>query len=332
MRSLQEWAADLAALRAAQAADADRIDRHGAGLARTSAGRERADDDGSGQGRGDPGHRRGARPAPGRRVPRAHPHCAPASPSSPGPGTSWRSRSGGPESSMLLRRAFSIYSVQSRGVYGGTLEIVFATHGKGTEWLVAAAPARPGRHRRPARPAVRAAEGAGVLRARRPAATAPRRCSPSPTRCGRAAAASTSCSAPPPRASCSASSTPSASRRRSPSRPRTARWASTAGSPTSCPAVLARTDADVVYACGPMAHAAAVSEVAARARRLLPVRGRGVDGLRHRRLHDLRAAGHRRRRRHAHAALLRRRSGVPRRPGALGRGRHDSRATRSVRP
>jgi dihydroorotate dehydrogenase electron transfer subunit len=42
---------------------------------------------------------------------------------------------GGAESSMLLRRAFSIYSVQSRGVYGGTLEIVFATHGKGTEWL-----------------------------------------------------------------------------------------------------------------------------------------------------------------------------------------------------
>ena len=42
---------------------------------------------------------------------------------------------GGPESSMLLRRAFSIYSVQSRGVYGGTLEVVFATHGKGTEWL-----------------------------------------------------------------------------------------------------------------------------------------------------------------------------------------------------
>jgi dihydroorotate dehydrogenase electron transfer subunit len=42
---------------------------------------------------------------------------------------------GGPHSSMLLRRAFSIYSVQSRGVYGGTVEIVFAAHGKGTEWL-----------------------------------------------------------------------------------------------------------------------------------------------------------------------------------------------------
>jgi dihydroorotate dehydrogenase electron transfer subunit len=42
---------------------------------------------------------------------------------------------GGPQSSMLLRRAFSIHTVQSRGVYGGTLEIVFAVHGKGTEWL-----------------------------------------------------------------------------------------------------------------------------------------------------------------------------------------------------
>jgi dihydroorotate dehydrogenase electron transfer subunit len=42
---------------------------------------------------------------------------------------------GGEQSSMLLRRAFSIYSVQSRGVYGGTLEIVFAVNGKGTEWL-----------------------------------------------------------------------------------------------------------------------------------------------------------------------------------------------------
>jgi dihydroorotate dehydrogenase electron transfer subunit len=42
---------------------------------------------------------------------------------------------GGAESSMLLRRSFSIHRVQSRGVYGGTLEIVFAVHGKGTAWL-----------------------------------------------------------------------------------------------------------------------------------------------------------------------------------------------------
>ena len=42
---------------------------------------------------------------------------------------------GGPESSMLLRRAFAIYDVQERGVYGGTVTFVFAVHGKGTAWL-----------------------------------------------------------------------------------------------------------------------------------------------------------------------------------------------------
>jgi dihydroorotate dehydrogenase electron transfer subunit len=42
---------------------------------------------------------------------------------------------GGENTSMLLRRAFSIYRVQERGVYGGTVEIVFAVHGKGTDWL-----------------------------------------------------------------------------------------------------------------------------------------------------------------------------------------------------
>ncbi|HVF03276.1 MAG TPA: dihydroorotate dehydrogenase electron transfer subunit [Frankiaceae bacterium] len=42
---------------------------------------------------------------------------------------------GGAESSMLLRRAFSIYTASDRGVYGGTVEFVFAVHGKGTEWL-----------------------------------------------------------------------------------------------------------------------------------------------------------------------------------------------------
>lgn len=42
---------------------------------------------------------------------------------------------GGPESSMLLRRAFAVYDVKDRGVYGGTVEFVFAVHGKGTAWL-----------------------------------------------------------------------------------------------------------------------------------------------------------------------------------------------------
>jgi dihydroorotate dehydrogenase electron transfer subunit len=42
---------------------------------------------------------------------------------------------GGPDSAMLLRRAFAVYDVKERGVYGGTVEFVFAVHGKGTAWL-----------------------------------------------------------------------------------------------------------------------------------------------------------------------------------------------------
>jgi dihydroorotate dehydrogenase electron transfer subunit len=41
----------------------------------------------------------------------------------------------GDDGAMLLRRAFSIYQVADRGIYGGTVEFVFATHGKGTSWL-----------------------------------------------------------------------------------------------------------------------------------------------------------------------------------------------------
>jgi dihydroorotate dehydrogenase electron transfer subunit len=42
---------------------------------------------------------------------------------------------GGPASSMLLRRAFALYDVSPRGVYGGTVQFVFAVHGRGTAWL-----------------------------------------------------------------------------------------------------------------------------------------------------------------------------------------------------
>jgi dihydroorotate dehydrogenase electron transfer subunit len=42
---------------------------------------------------------------------------------------------GGPDSSMLLRRSFSIYQAAARGLYGGTVEIVFAVAGRGTAWL-----------------------------------------------------------------------------------------------------------------------------------------------------------------------------------------------------
>ena len=50
---------------------------------------------------------------------------------------------GGPDSSMLLRRAFAIYDVKERGVYGGTVEFVFAVHGQGTAWLATRRPHDP---------------------------------------------------------------------------------------------------------------------------------------------------------------------------------------------
>ncbi|MHB2024595.1 MAG: ferredoxin reductase domain-containing protein, partial [Mycobacteriales bacterium] len=42
---------------------------------------------------------------------------------------------GGENSSMLCRRAFSIYQVRERGVYGGTVEFIFCVAGHGTAWL-----------------------------------------------------------------------------------------------------------------------------------------------------------------------------------------------------
>lgn len=44
---------------------------------------------------------------------------------------------GGHDTALVLRRAFSIYRVSTRGVYGGTVEIVFAVRGAGTRWLAA---------------------------------------------------------------------------------------------------------------------------------------------------------------------------------------------------
>jgi len=47
---------------------------------------------------------------------------------------------GGPETSMVLRRAFAIFQTSDRGVYGGTVTFVFAVHGRGTRWLAARRP------------------------------------------------------------------------------------------------------------------------------------------------------------------------------------------------
>jgi dihydroorotate dehydrogenase electron transfer subunit len=66
---------------------------------------------------------------------------APGIPERTRPGHFLAVQVGGPESSMLLRRAFAIYDVQPTGRYGGSVEVVFAVHGKGTAWL---ATQRPG--------------------------------------------------------------------------------------------------------------------------------------------------------------------------------------------
>ena len=50
---------------------------------------------------------------------------------------------GGPDTAMSLRRAFSVYKVNTRGVYGGTVEVVLAVHGQGTAWLAHQPPHTP---------------------------------------------------------------------------------------------------------------------------------------------------------------------------------------------
>ncbi len=42
---------------------------------------------------------------------------------------------GGPTTATLLRRCFSIHRVKPSGTYGGTVDIVVAAHGPGTQWL-----------------------------------------------------------------------------------------------------------------------------------------------------------------------------------------------------
>ncbi len=96
--------------------------------------------------------------------------------------------------------------------------------------------------------------------------------------------------------------------------------AGTAGLVTDVmPALMAEHGTAVAYACGPMGMLRAVHEVAAAAGREQPARGRGVDGLRHRGVHDLRAAGALGRRQHPDDPVVRRGTRVRRRPAALGR-------------
>jgi dihydroorotate dehydrogenase electron transfer subunit len=47
---------------------------------------------------------------------------------------------GGEHSAMLLRRSFSVFRASAGGLSGGTVEVVFAATGKGTQWLAARRP------------------------------------------------------------------------------------------------------------------------------------------------------------------------------------------------
>ena len=136
---------------------------------------------------------------------------------------------GGPESSMLLRRAFTVHDV--RPDHGGTVEFVFTASEPGTRWLA----------RRRSRDML---DAVGPLAGRSPSRANPRaacwsgpgsparRCSRSRTGCVSAAARSTSCSARKARTTCSARCAHAAPRaaRRSP--PGTGRWAHAGSSPT----------------------------------------------------------------------------------------------------
>jgi dihydroorotate dehydrogenase electron transfer subunit len=60
---------------------------------------------------------------------------APGIPQQARPGHFVAIKVGGVDTGLTLRRAFSIHRVSERGVYGGTLDVVFAVHGAGTAWL-----------------------------------------------------------------------------------------------------------------------------------------------------------------------------------------------------
>lgn len=56
------------------------------------------------------------------------------------PGAVVALRIGGARSDRLLRRTFAIYRARPTGAYGGTVEVLFAVDGPGTDWLAKAAP------------------------------------------------------------------------------------------------------------------------------------------------------------------------------------------------
>lgn len=60
---------------------------------------------------------------------------APGIPDRARPGQFVAVRVGGPDTALMLRRSFSLAGVSARGPYGGTIDIVVAVRGPGTAWL-----------------------------------------------------------------------------------------------------------------------------------------------------------------------------------------------------
>ena len=171
---------------------------------------------------------------------------------------------GGETSAHLLRRAFSVYRTQDRGVYGGTVDIVFAEHGPGTRWL-----AHVRQHDSidvvgPLGKALCAAQRTGAVHF---GGWWLRQCSA--VHAGRTAtreraAGSTSCSGRRPSARLFGVLD---AKRMSQSVAVATEDGSLGerGRVTDVlPEVLSRTKADVIYACGPMGMLAAVADLAAR--------------------------------------------------------------------
>ena len=242
----------------------------------------------------------------------------------PARASSSRSPSAAPNSAMLLRRAFALYGATPGGEFAGTIQFVVAAHGAGHRagWS-SAAPGDIARRRRPARPAVPAARAAGRRPCWSAAATAAAPLIPLAAALLAPARRSRSSSARPRADRLFGELSPSGWSARSPSPPTTAaagqRGLVTDALPDGDRAASAPRSSTPAGRWRCCARSATSRRAHAHPR---PGRGRGVDGLRHRGVHDLRAAGARRGRPLPVRPLLRRGAGVRRRPGALGRRRH----------
>ena len=227
---------------------------------------------------------------------------------------------GGPETSMLGRRAFAVHDV--RPDHGGTVEFVFEARGPGTRWL-AELRARDvldtvGPLGRPF-PSPRTRRAACCSAS----ATAARRCSR-----WRRGCEERGCSIDYLLGGQSADRVFGAltARRNG----RSAAVATTDGSfgargPVTglMEQIIREARTDVIYASAPVPVLREVTAIASRYDDPGPGVGGRAHGLRDRGVHGMRAAGDRHRRDHPDRPLLRGRAGVPRRPDPLGRHRHD---------